>query len=179
TESEIRDISVVRSIDDEWQQAVPVADDDWLITGCPVNGPAVAVGDGAVVVAWYTATHDFPLVRLARSNDAGASFAAPIDVATEEPLGRVDVVVLSEGGSAVSWMSRSEDGWASLNVRRVGAEGELGSIIQVARMAPNRPSGFPQMVRSEDRLVFAWTDVSGVEPVVRTAFVDLGPLLER
>lgn len=176
TEGEIRDISVVRSINDEWQQAVPVADDDWLITGCPVNGPAVAARDVAVVVAWYTAAHDVPLVRLARSNDAGASFAAPIDVGTDEPLGRVDVVVLADSSSAVSWMSRSADGWASLNVRRVGAEGELGSIIQVARMAPNRPSGFPQMVRSEGRLVFAWTDVSAVQSVVRTAFVDLATL---
>ncbi len=179
TENEIRDIYLARKAHDKWQEVVRVATDDWLITGCPVNGPAIAAQGAEVVVAWYTAANETPLVRLARSTDGGDSFAPAIDVATEEPLGRVDVVALSGGGSAVSWMSRSEDGWASLNVRRVGAEGELSSIIQVARMAPNRPSGFPQMVRSEDRLVFAWTDVSGVEPVVRTAFVDLGPLLER
>lgn len=176
TDGEIRDIYIVSKVHDEWQPAVRVANDDWLITGCPVNGPAVAAQDADVVVAWYTAAQEIPLVRLARSSDGGASFAAPIDVGTEKPLGRVDVVALADGDSAVSWMSRSADGSARLNVRRVGRQGELGPRIQVAQMAPNRPSGFPQMVGSDGRLVFAWTDVSAAASVVRTAFVDLATL---
>ncbi|MCZ6459379.1 MAG: hypothetical protein O6766_08460, partial [Gammaproteobacteria bacterium] len=110
TENEIRDIYLVRKVHDKWQEAVRVSADNWLITGCPVNGPAIAAQGAEVVVAWYTAANETPLVRLARSADGGDSFAPAIDVATEEPLGRVDVVVLPDGGNAVSWMSRSEDG---------------------------------------------------------------------
>ena len=97
-------------------------------------------------------------------------------VSADRPLGRVDVVVLEEGQAVVSWMARTEDGAASFNVRRAGLDGTLGPTVQIARMAPNRPAGFPQMVRSGDALLFAWTDVSKRESIVRTASVRLSAL---
>lgn len=176
TPDEIRDIAVLRKVQGDWQQPQVVAVDDWLITGCPINGPAIAAADSAVAVAWYTAANEQPLIRLARSLDSGGSFADAVTVSADRPLGRVDVVVLEEGQAVVSWMARTEDGAASFNVRRAGLDGTLGPTVQIARMAPNRPAGFPQMVRSGDALLFAWTDVSKRESIVRTASVRLSAL---
>jgi len=176
TLDEIRDIALVARVGGEWSKPQPVAGDGWRIAGCPINGPAIAAIDSQVVVAWYTAANDQPLIRFARSLDAGSSFAPAVVVSADQPLGRVDVVVLEDGQAAVSWMARTADGAASFNVRRVGPAGELGPTVQIARMAPSRPSGFPQMVRANDILLFAWTDVSKRESMVRTATVSLREL---
>lgn len=176
TLDEIRDIALVARVGGEWSKPQPVAGDGWRIAGCPINGPAIAAIDSQVVVAWYTAANDQPLIRFARSLDAGSSFAPAVVVSADRPLGRVDVVVLEDGQAAVSWMARTADGAASFNVRRIGPAGELGPIVQIARMAPSRPSGFPQMVRANDVLLFAWTDVSKRESMVRTATVRLREL---
>ena len=88
-EGEIRDISIVRHTDDGWSEPRPVHDDGWRIPGCPVNGPAVAHGDGHLAVAWFTAAQDRPRVLLAFSHDGGASFDAPIQIDGDRPVGRV------------------------------------------------------------------------------------------
>jgi hypothetical protein len=76
---EIRDIFVARRIDGHWQAGVPVADDNWRIDGCPVNGPSITAHGERVAVAWFTAAVE-PLVRVAVSTDSGASFSAPVEV---------------------------------------------------------------------------------------------------
>lgn len=55
TEAEIRDISIVRLIDDAWTDPINVHPDGWEISGCPVNGPAVAAQGDRIAVAWFTA----------------------------------------------------------------------------------------------------------------------------
>ena len=47
----------------------------------------------------------------------------------------------------------------ALKVRRVGADGELGPVVEVASVSAQRNAGFPQMIPARDRLLFAWTDV--------------------
>ena len=50
--------------------------------------------------------------------------------------------------------------------------GVAGRAVTVARSSANRSSGFPQMIRAGDRLLFAWTDAA--EPLrLRTATADL------
>ena len=41
SEEEIRDIFVTRATDDGWQPGIPIADDGWQISACPVNGPGL------------------------------------------------------------------------------------------------------------------------------------------
>lgn len=52
TRREVRDIWVAGGGRDE---PSPVHRDDWVIHGCPVNGPAIEARDGLSVVAWFTA----------------------------------------------------------------------------------------------------------------------------
>jgi hypothetical protein len=92
-EGEVRDISVVRATDAGWSAPTRVHRDDWRITACPVNGPAVAAHGRTVAVAWFTAP-DQPRIRLAFSDDAGRSFAPPLDIDAGRVAGRVDLVLL-------------------------------------------------------------------------------------
>lgn len=169
TRQEIRDIYVARNVDDQWLPGKAVADDGWEISGCPVNGPAIAAHGVNVAVAWFTAANESSRVRLARSTDGGASFALPIDIDIERPIGRVDVEWLDGDDTVVSWLRKGSDGQGELAIQVVTAAGELGDAQVVATMSTVRLSGFPQMTRDGDRLIFAWTAISNEESKLETA----------
>jgi len=172
SDDEIRDISVTRTLEAGWSEPVPVSRDGWRIEGCPVNGPAIDAASGAIAVAWFTAADDRPRVLVARSVDGGRSFAEPMPLDIESPVGRVDVVQLADGGTIVSWLAADPEG-AAIAVRRVGPDGQIGPVRVVARTAASRPSGFPQMVASGDQLVVSWTDVVEGGTHVRSARIPI------
>src|SRR3546814_12785264 len=82
-------------VEDGCGRRVPdVPAENWKIAGCPVNGPAIAAAGNDAVVAWYSAANDVPKVQVARSTDAGDSFAAPVVVDEGEAVqGRPDVAL--------------------------------------------------------------------------------------
>ncbi len=170
SEDEIRDISIVRWIGDSWSEPLKVHDDGWKIAACPVNGPAVAAQGENVVVAWFTAP-DQPRVRLAFSADGGRSFAPPLEIASGRVIGRVDVVLLDDGRAIVSWLAEESAGGV-LRVQSFGATGALGPAVDVVKSSVARSSGFPQMIRVADGLLFAWTK-PGETPDIATAFAAL------
>lgn len=153
---EIRDIAIVRLLAGKWTEAAPVARDAWRIEGCPVNGPAVAASDRRVAVAWYTAVDGRPQVKVAMSNDAGASFGAPVIVDDGKPAGRVDVLLLANGDTLVSWLEQLPDGGA-VRVRRIDSDGTRHDAVTVTPAGTARSNGFPRMVRTGRTLIFAWT----------------------
>lgn len=154
----VRDIHSARLLDGRWHTDGPVAEDGWRVTGCPVNGPAIAAGQDQVAIAWYT-EHPAPRVRLAFASATNpAQFNPAIDVATERPAGRVDLAVLPDGDAIVSWLQR---GSGDVLIRRVGADGALGKTTNIARVGAARRAGFPQMLRLNDQeLLFAITDTT-------------------
>jgi len=170
SEREIRDIALVRYGEGGWSVPVHVHEDGWKIDACPVNGPAIDARGRTVVVAWFTAP-DVPRVRLAFSRDAGRTFAPPIEVAHGDLAGRVDVVLLEDGRAIVSWLEHSA-GRAGIRAQPFRHDGPAGAPVVVAASSVQRASGFPQMVRAGDGLLFAWTDATAPGRV-RTAYVTL------
>jgi thiol-disulfide isomerase/thioredoxin len=159
---ELRDIFVMRRTRKGWSQPRPVHADGWKVPGCPVNGPSVAARGRRVAVAWYTYAGDRPRVRLAFSDDAGATFGPPMEVdgpaGGRVPIGRVDVALEEDGAALVSWLA-SEREEASLFIRRVTADKRLGGELLVTKTRSDRQSGFPRMERLGGSLFVAWTEV--------------------
>jgi len=179
TREEIRDIYVARSIDGSWLPGQLVADDGWEISGCPVNGPAIVANGTDVAVAWFTAPNNRSKVQLARSIDGGASFASPIDIDADRPIGRVDVELIENGDAVVSWVRKGEHQQGEICVRSVTAGGRLGPIRIVAKTNAARPSGFPQMTQQAGDLIFAWTDTFADQSLVKSAripIISISPL---
>jgi hypothetical protein len=169
---EIRDISLVRWQDGKWSAPRPVFADNWELNGCPVNGPAIAAKERKVAVAWYTGAGNQPRVKLAFSDDAGASFGEPIAVDDGAPMGRVDVMLLDDDSALVCWLEKLEGGGA-VRLRRIqpngkGPNGQREAAITVAPSGTARSNGFPQMARTGNQLTFAWTG-----PRVMTAVLTL------
>ncbi|MEO0616972.1 MAG: hypothetical protein AAFY69_12650 [Pseudomonadota bacterium] len=176
SDDEIRDIYVARSLAGRWQPGVAVARDGWRIPGCPVNGPAVAALGDRVAVAWFTGADDQARVKLAVSTDAGETFGTPVIIDDGAPVGRVDVAVLDDGSVVTSWMAPSEGGAGAVMARLLGPDGALSDARVVAGAELARRAGFPQMLRYDTGLLFAWTDLAGGAQRVRATWVDPGTL---
>ncbi|MGH8250839.1 MAG: sialidase family protein [Steroidobacteraceae bacterium] len=156
SDRELRDISIVRYRSGAWSEPRTVFQDGWEISGCPVNGPAIAASGRRVAVAWFTAANEVPRVKLAFSVDAGASFAEPIVVDDGRPLGRVETLLLDDGSALVCWME-SLSGGGAIRLRRISADGRRGAAITIAEPGSARSNGFPQLARAGDQLILAWT----------------------
>ncbi len=156
TDEEVRDIYVSRYLDGKWQPGTPIADDGWIISGCPVNGPAIAAAGDLLAVAWFTAANGKPIVKAAVSTNAGKSFSAPVEISSNSPLGHVGLAIIDERSYAVSWLEPDRSGTNAILLRSLTADGQIGGINTVGRTALSR--AVPQMLRVGDKLVFAWTD---------------------
>jgi hypothetical protein len=172
SEKEIRDISYVRFASGNWSEPKTVHDDGWQIDGCPVNGPAVETDGETVVVAWYTGAGDKGRVRVAFSQDGGVSFQKPVQVDDGNPSGRVDVVLLEDKSSVVSWLENQDDKGAAIRIRQIFPDGSTGQTLTVADTSKARSSGFPRMVRAGKDLFLAWTYTSD-PPVIRLARIEM------
>jgi len=167
SQSEVRDIYIVRHVNGSWTRPQAVFADNWQINGCPVNGPVIAADGRRVAVAWFTGVADAPRVKIAFSQDAGATFSQPIQIDDGETVGRVDTLLLPDGSALVCWLSGNVEGGA-IKVRRVHADGTVGPAAEIAKTDISRSSGFPRMARLGDEVHFAWTEF-GKPARVRTA----------
>jgi len=153
---EMRDISAVRQRPGGWANSKLVHADNWKISGCPVNGPSVSADGRRVAVAWFTGVNDNPTVKVAFS-DNNSDFNTPIDVDEGDAVGRVDVLMLSDGSALVCWLSGTVE-QGTIKVRRVGVDGKLGPASVIATTSISRSSGFPRMARIGNEVYFAWTE---------------------
>ena len=167
SDKEIRDISVARYSKGAWSMPEALSKDNWMINGCPVNGPSVSTSGAHAAVAWFTAPNDASQVNAVLSSDGGKTFGAPIRVDSGKPVGRVDVIALNSGDAIVSWMEQAAEG-TQVRVRRVQANGKLGEPIIASAKTKVKFAGVPRMTMSGKQIVIAWTD--GDSPTkVRTA----------
>lgn len=167
TDAEIRDISVVRLNNDTWSGPVSVHEDGWEISGCPVNGPAIAAQDTRVAVAWYTGADDVAAVKVAFSDDGGAHFGAPARIDLGEPLGRVDALFLEDGSVLVTWLEWQGDDEVLMVCRAVAGQGCV-TRQELARNAAAGSMNFPRMARSGGDVYLAWTEpVDAYQSTVR------------
>lgn len=150
---EIRDMSIVRFINGEWTEPKTIFADQWKIAGCPVNGPRADAIGNHLAVAWFSMKENKGQVKVIFSEDGGATFKDPIQVDEGKPIGRVDIVMLDEKTAMISWMEGS-----TIKALKINADGTKGTSIIIAESSDSRASGFPQMTKAGNKLIFAWTD---------------------
>ncbi|MDR7132989.1 hypothetical protein J2X06_000173 [Lysobacter niastensis] len=165
TPDEIRDIAVTRFDGAAWTSPHVVHADQWKMPACPVNGPAVAAVAGNTVVGWYTVAGDQPTLRLARSADAGDTFAEPLMLDQGAHVqGRVDVALDSDE-AWVLW-TREDAGVQSLQFARFASdlsrEWQRGEVAKL--QGRGRATGVAQLALGNDGAYVVWTDVVDGKP---------------
>ena len=164
SDEEIRDIYITGYINGAWTEPMAIHNDGWEIAGCPVNGPAIAARGEQVAVSWFTAKDDMPRVQLVISADNGKTFSAPVLVAGETTIGRVDIAILESGDIAVSWMD-TEGADAMIMLTLYSAEGLLLETTKIANSKASRRSGFPIIDSVGNDVYLTWTDISAAAQV--------------
>lgn len=165
SDREIRDIAAVRYDGKAWGKPVPVHADGWKMTGCPVNGPAVAADGNAALVAWYTEADGKPSVRVARSEDAGDSFGAPVAIDEGEQVqGRV-ALALDARQAWILWIREDAAGQSLWLSRRTPDLKREYQRLEVAKLqGRGRGTGFPKIALRGSEGYAVWTDIEGGVP---------------
>ena len=170
TEDEVRDIYYVTTTGDGWSEPRAVHADNWQITGCPVNGPALAANAaGDIAVAWYSATRGVPRIQFARYGED--AFDAPILIDDQQPLGRVDLKVGTDGTAYLLALAATDDpDRAAITLWTIGTDATVTRQV-LAETASARSSGFPRLALEGNALWYAYTVVDQEKPFVRVCTV--------
>ena len=153
SDDEIRDMSIVRLVNDNWTSPQTIYADNWQIKACPVNGPRVDAKNNNMVIAWFSMKDKKGEVKAIFSKDGGKTFGKPIRIDEGNTIGRVDVVMTDSTTAFISWMEGGQ-----IKAVRIDANGKKENPILIGSSSDKRSSGFPQMTKADNRLIFAWTD---------------------
>ena len=156
SKEEVRDIYVIRNVNDEWENPIPVNNDGWVIYGCPVNGPKVVSNSKNLAVSWFTVSDGIPIVNLSFSESYGSSFGSPIKINDFSAIGRVDTAFLNEKEVIVSYMEGNDDG-TYLRIKKVSLDGTVSEPITISKIDSGRGTGVPQLEILNDEIFIVWT----------------------
>ncbi|MDG0969094.1 MAG: sialidase family protein [Porticoccaceae bacterium] len=158
SKNEIRDIHFSLLDSGRWSRSLRVAQDDWQIAGCPVNGPSVVSINKAIGVGWYTEAKGFGEVKFALSNEDTIQFRDPIIVDQgAHVVGQIGLAADNKRGFVVSWVTSDGGDSGGLNLRYIDRQGVLGPMKRVIDVNFLRQVGLPQLVLEGDVAVMAWT----------------------
>ncbi len=174
SDKEVRDISYVRLVNNEWTEPKPIYNDNWSIFGCPVNGPAISTLKNNVAVSWFSNANDTPEIKITFSDDNGETFKKPIKVTQNNPSGRVDVAFVDDNSALVSWLDNI-DNKAVIQLQRILKTGGKSSVITVSESSESRSSGFPRMVIKDNDAFLTWTN-SGDTLTIKTAKIKISTM---
>jgi peroxiredoxin len=175
--SAVRDLVVARSADGgvTWGHPVRVAADDWLFDGCPHAGPSLALdAQDRLHVAWWTGKPGGAGVYYARSNDAGATFSAPVPlgVAEQSRPAHVQLALLARGAAAPLLVAAWDDGTRQIPQVVVRASADGGDVFgeAVAVSDPAQAAAFPVLGLLEGSagaaaLFVAWSEQAPADAV--------------
>ncbi|HOV97100.1 MAG TPA: sialidase family protein [Thermomonas sp.] len=162
SDADIRDIAVARFENGAWTPPKLVHADGWKIEACPVAGPALAAQGKTAVVLWYSEAGGTPTLRMARSVDAGSTFAEPVVLDTGTAvLGRAAIGVDAQHVWAL-WLREDAHGQTLLLARYTPDLSKRLQQVTVATLgARGMASGYPKLAVDAGGAWLAWTDVIG------------------
>jgi hypothetical protein len=161
TPENIRDISLAQSRINSWLQPRIVFPDHWHIEACPVNGPHLDTDGERTALIWFSAPQDQPAVKLAFSEDGGATFTSTLRMDTGKALGRAQVVLLPPHSAVAFWLE-NESGTARFLARHIRNKTILDEPFELFR---GGNLGYPHAVRATEGILLTWAEKDAVSRV--------------
>lgn len=173
THAEIRDIASARVTPSDHQTEGRVAQDNWEISACPVQGPAAARRDGATDVVWFTGNESLPKVFWATAHGESTSFRDPTRIDEGTPTGRVGAVAVDANRTLLTWIEASnEDRTDGHIMARLVDGSDVSAASALTPISTRRESGFPVLARTEAGAWVAWTEATDGARRVRLGRID-------
>lgn len=164
-DNNVRDIYVATSIDEgkTWSAGKRVAEDNWVLNGCPHSGAALAVMGKRLFLTWHTVRDNKNKLYLSYSDDGGETFTHRADVS--EHILDPNHPYLAEMGDRVGLVFQGRnaapqvDTWAPLEVwyREFDAQGKLSPLERLGHLEGS--AAYPTLAyEAPGRLFAAWTE---------------------
>jgi hypothetical protein len=182
SDDEIRDMHFSRrDRRGRWSAPALVHADGWKISGCPVNGPALAANAGRAFAIWTTMQGEVLSVRAALG--AAKGFGRMIDIEQgERTMGRVDAARWGRSGFLASWVSgdamqQSNAAGApssevtSIRLIEVDARGKTVDRAILATLPKGANPGMPRIAASGRTAMAAWTVADGGSTSIKAVLI--------
>jgi hypothetical protein len=147
----LRDFGLLRRTVKGWQATTWINNDAWKISGCPVNGAALAASGNTVLAVWPTMGQSE--VLSVRAKVLGASSYQTLAQGAAV-LGRVDASTFSNGW-LISWVGASEPG-IQLAQYDIALKQLYRHSITQGKDASN--VGIPRMAAHAKHALLVWTE---------------------
>ena len=170
----VRDIALTKSSDGGRTFAPPirVSEDNWVLNGCPENGPAVAVDQlNAVHVVWPTLVQgsgggETLALFYAVSRD-GQRFTRRQQIPTDGVPRHPQIVVSPAGRVTVAWDEQLE---AAPRIVLARGAIDYGNPVRFTRESVTGEAGtYPVIAPVADGVLVAWTSGSAANSILRVA----------
>jgi hypothetical protein len=170
----IRDIALAKSSDGGRTFSLPirVSEDNWVLDGCPENGPAVIVDQtNAIHIVWPTLVrgsggNETPALFYAMSRD-GLRFTKRQEIQTDGVPRHPQIAVGPAGKIAVAWDEQLRSARRIIIAR--GAI-DYGNPVRFTRESVTEEVGsYPAIAPVADGMLVAWTSGSADNSVLRVA----------
>lgn len=176
----VRDIAFSKSSDGGRTFSTPlrVSDDNWVLDGCPENGPSIAV-DAArrVHVVWPTLlpgsnSSNSPTLGLfyAGSGD-GRRFSARQPIPTQGVPRHVQIAVTAQGQLLVAWDEQSP-GKRTIAIARGLIDRDGSTRFSREAIADDRSASYPAIGATNSGVVLGWTSGEAGQTVIRTRLIE-------
>jgi hypothetical protein len=170
----IRDIALTKSSDGgrTFTPPVRVSEDNWVLNGCPENGPAVAVDQtNAIHVVWPTLVHDSGgaetlALFYAMSHD-GQRFTKRQRIPTEGVPRHPQIAVGPAGKVTIAWDEQLKGARRTVIAR---GSADYSNLVRFIRESVTEEAGtYPVIAPLPDGVLVAWTSGSTADSVLRVA----------
>lgn len=168
----VRDIFVASSSDSgaTWSAPSRVAEDNWVLNGCPHSGASLAAIGKRLFVAWHAVRDGQPTLSLAYSDNAGRTFSRRVTLAEGVLDANHPFLAPVRDRLGIVFQGRpagKQQGWAPINVyyREVDADARVSPLQVIGHAAGS--ASYPVFAFEEpERLFVAWTEPNKDEKAV-------------
>ena len=152
---EIRDISLVHLKNDAWSKPSRIQNDNWVMPGCPVNGPSIATNGNIIAVSRFTVIKNKAKIILRLFKDGQAESGKEITLDENIPVGRCTTVCSKDAVYNI-WIGVDKK-QTVLRMAEVSLSGKIKRKITLVPIDKDRSSGMPRAIFSNNYLWVSWT----------------------
>ena len=152
---EIRDISLVHLKNNTWSKPSRIQKDNWVMPGCPVNGPSISTNGNIIAVSRFTVIKNKAKIILRLFKVGQAESGKEITLDENVPVGRC-TTVCSEDAVYNIWIGVDKK-QTVLRMAEVSLSGKIKRKITLVPIHKDRSSGMPRAIFSNNYLWVSWT----------------------
>jgi hypothetical protein len=169
----IRDIALTKSSDGGRTFAPPVrvSEDNWVLDGCPENGPAIAMGQSnAIHVVWSTLVRgssgaEENLALFYATSRDGQRFTKRQQIPTEGVSRHPQLALGADGTITVAWDEQLKGARRVVVVQ--GTSDHENSVRFIRQSVSDEPGSYPAVASLAGGAIVAWTNGTAGNTVIR------------